>query len=159
MFTLDDMVTFAWAFFITLPATFLIHITGHVFFAKLFGARTELIIGKGKKLLKLGKIEIRQFYFTDAACIYDKIRKERRWKHALIYAGGSLFNILSIIIVNGMILADIWPKHLFFYQFVYFSIYYVFFALLPIDYGENHPSDGKAIFSVLKYGKTYKKFD
>ncbi|WP_050182425.1 site-2 protease family protein [Domibacillus robiginosus] len=159
MFSFDDMGTFAWAFFIVLPLTLLIHSGGHAFFAYLFGGKTSLTIGRGGKLLKVKNIEIRKFYFIDSACYYDQLRKDRRWKHALIYAGGPIFNIASILIVNGLIHANILPAHLFFYQFVYFSVYLVFFALIPIDYGENNPSDGKAIYDVMRYGKIYKEFN
>ncbi|OES45554.1 site-2 protease family protein [Domibacillus iocasae] len=159
MFNLSDMGTFMWAFFITLPLTLLIHTGGHAFFAYLFGSKTSLIIGRGGKLFQLKNIEIRKLYFIDSACQYDQLRSERRWKHALIYAGGPLFNILSILIVNGLIQASILPAHMFFYQFVYFSVYLVFFALLPVEYGEEKPSDGKAIYDVLKFGKVYKEFD
>lgn len=159
MFNLNDMVTFAWAFFITLPLTLAIHTGGHAFFARLFGGKAKLTIGRGNVILTLKRIEIRKFYFIDAACYYDGIRKEKRWKHALIYAGGPLFNALSILLVNGLIHLDYLPPHLFFYQFVYFSVYLIFFSVIPIDYGKENPSDGKAIYDVLKYGKTYKEFD
>lgn len=159
MFNLSDMGTFMWAFFITLPLTLLIHTGGHAFFAYLFGRKTSLIIGRGGKLFQVKNIEIRKLYFIDSACQYDQLRCERRWKHALIYAGGPIFNILSILIINGLIHAGILPAHMFFYQFIYFSVYLVFFALLPVEYGEEKPSDGKAIYDVLKFGKVYKEFD
>ncbi|HEY9577352.1 MAG TPA: hypothetical protein VIR64_06750 [Pseudobacillus sp.] len=158
MFTFKDMVTFFWAFFITLPSTLIIHTGGHIFFAWLFGGATKLTVGRGKVIFSFRKIEVRKFYFVDAACFYEELRREKRWKHALIYAGGPLFNILSIIVINGLIHLDYLPKHLFFYQFVYFSLYLIFFSLIPIDYGKENPSDGKAIYDVLKYGKVYKEF-
>lgn len=159
MFTLNDMGTFVWAFFVTLPLTLLIHTGGHAFFAFLFGSKPSLTVGRGSKLFKVKNIEIRKLYFIDSACYYDELKKDRRWKHALIYAGGSIFNIFSILIVNGLIHAGVLETHLFFYQFVYFSIYLIFFALLPISYSEENPSDGKAIYDVLKHGKVYKHFD
>ncbi|MBM7649830.1 hypothetical protein JOC78_002814 [Bacillus ectoiniformans] len=159
MFNLSDMVTFAWAFFITLPLTLIIHTGGHAFFIKLFGGKATLTIGRGGKLFAFGPLDIRKLYFIDAACYFDAIRKERRWKHALIYAGGPLFNIISILLVNGFIHAGVLEPHMFFYQFVYFSVYLVFFSLLPIEYGEDNPSDGKAIMDALRHGKIYKEFE
>ncbi|HZG70630.1 MAG TPA: hypothetical protein VEY51_03755 [Chondromyces sp.] len=158
MFTLEDMITFAWAFFIVLPLTALIHAAGHAFFIWIFGGKTNLILGRGRKIFSIGILDIRTLYFIDSACYYEKIKKEKRWKHGLIYAGGIIFNALSIFLVNTFIYMDIFPKHLFFYQFVYFSIYYIFYAVLPIDYGKNNPSDGKAIYEVLRYGKIYNEF-
>ncbi|RJS58844.1 hypothetical protein [Bacillus sp. PK3_68] len=158
MFTFHDMITFAWAFFITLPLTLIIHTGGHVFFAWLFGSSAKLTVGRGKVIFSLKRVEVRKFYFVDAACYYGKLKKEKRWKHALIYAGGPLFNALSIIPINGLIHLGYLPKHLFFYQFVYFSLYLIFFSVIPIDYGEENPSDGKAIYDALKHGKVYKEF-
>lgn len=48
---------------------------------------------------------------------------------------------------------DVLEPNLFFYQFVYFSTYYVFFALLPVQYGDNKLSDGLAVYKVLRYGE------
>ncbi|MED0665841.1 hypothetical protein P4T04_05865 [Bacillus badius] len=158
MFTFNDIVTFVWAFFITLPLTLIIHTGGHAFFAWLFGGSAKLTVGRGAVLFSFKGVEVRKFYFVDAACYYGELRKERRWKHALIYAGGLLFNTLSIIIVNGLIHIGYLPKHLFFYQFVYFSVYLIFFSMIPINYGAENPSDGKAIYDVLKHGKVYKEF-
>ncbi|PWA07048.1 hypothetical protein DCC39_16935 [Pueribacillus theae] len=159
MFTLHDMGTFAWAFFITLPLTIIIHIAGHAFFAFLFGAKPKVEIGSGRKLIKVKHVQIRHLYFINASCKYDSIRNEKRWKHALIYAGGSIFNLSSIFVVNGLIHFGIFQKHLFFYQFVYFSIYFIFFSLLPIQYANNWASDGKAIYEVLRHGKIYNELD
>jgi hypothetical protein len=44
-------------------------------------------------------------------------------------------------------------KNLFSYQFVYFSIYYIVFSLLPFEYSETSLSDGRAIYDALRYGK------
>lgn len=159
MFGLNDMGTFVWAFFVTLPLTLLIHTAGHAFFARLFGSKTSLIIGRGSKLFQVKSLEIRKLYFIDSVCQYNELRRERRWKHALIYAGGPIFNLLSILLINGLIHEGILPPHHFFYQFVYFSVYLLFFSVLPVDYGEEKPSDGKAIYDVLKFGKVYKEFD
>lgn len=158
MFTLEDMGTFSWAFFVTLPLTMLIHALGHSFFAYLFGGKVTVTIGRGGKLLRLSGVEVRKFYFVDSACSYGDLRRDRRWKHALIYAGGPLFNVISIFVVNGLIHAGVWEPKLFFYQFVYFSVYFVFFSIIPIDYGENNPSDGKAIYDALRHGKIYRAF-
>lgn len=52
-----------------------------------------------------------------------------------------------------MIANDILPEHQFFYQFAYFSVYYVFFALLPVQYADHHPSDGQAIVNIIRHGE------
>ncbi|RHW41171.1 hypothetical protein D1B31_09555 [Neobacillus notoginsengisoli] len=159
MFSWNDLVTFCWAFFIVLPLTSFVHATGHTFFVVLFGGKPVMTMGRGRKLFSLGTFHVHSLYFIDASCQYDKIKKEARWKYALIYAGGVIFNALSILVVNSLIHMGIWPKHLFFYQFVYFSVYFIFFALLPIEYGKDNPSDGKALYTLLKSGKKIKEYE
>lgn len=159
VFSWDDMVTFCWAFFIVLPLTSFVHAAGHTFFIVLFGGKPVLTMGRGKKLFSLGTFHFHSLYFIDASCQYSEIKNKTRWKYALIYAGGVIFNALSILIVNSLIHLGIWPKHIFFYQFAYFSVYFIFFALLPIDFGKDNPSDGKALYTVLKKGKIIKSYD
>ncbi|RBW69839.1 hypothetical protein [Bacillus taeanensis] len=153
MFGWHDMWTFFWSLFIVLPLVSFLHQAGHVFFAKLFGAEIKFALGRGKVLFKFGAFEIRRIYFLDSTCHYEGVRVNSCWAHILIYAGGTLFNALSVLIVNSLIVYEILPSHLFFYQFAYFSIYFTFFALLPVQYGENHPSDAKAIYDVIRYNK------
>ncbi|HEY4551976.1 MAG TPA: hypothetical protein VIG80_02165 [Bacillaceae bacterium] len=153
MFTLKDMGTFLWAMFLTLPLVALIHSAGHLFFAKLFGGKIRLILGRGKPLVHWPAFEIRLLYFVDSRCHYGKLRVDNRLTHCLVHAGGILFNVMSILAVNIAIYAGYLPKHLFFYQFVYFSVYYIFFALMPIQYGEGHYSDGLSILYIIKRKK------
>ncbi len=42
------------------------------------------------------------------------------------------------------------PERQIFYQFGSFSIYYGFFALLPIAYREKQASDGQSILNILR---------
>lgn len=104
-------------------------------------------------MLKVGVVEIRRIYFLDAFCHYEEMRKNNRFSHILVYLGGSLCNLLSVLILNTMIANDFLPEHQFFYQFAYFSVYYVFFALLPVQYADHHPSDGQAIVNIIRHGE------
>lgn len=153
MFSLSDLDTFAWAFFVILPIVSLIHATGHHFFVWLFGGKGDLIVGKGNEIFGIGPIHIHLFYFIDATCYYKGIEEKKRWQQILIHGGGSLFNLLSVLVINLLIMQEVLPRSSFFYQFAYFSLYYIFFALLPFDYGENAPSDGKAILMAWKQKK------
>ncbi|OCA83183.1 hypothetical protein A8F94_18885 [Bacillus sp. FJAT-27225] len=159
MFSWDDLHTFAWAFFVVLPIVAFIHAFGHVFFVYLFGGKADLTVGRGRKIFTLGRMHFFLLYFIDAACAYTEIKNGKRWKHALIYAGGVIFNGLTILIVNLLIIEGILPTHQFFYQLGYFSLYYIFFALLPVNFGEDNPSDGIAIYLALRYGYSFKEFD
>ncbi|TLS38152.1 hypothetical protein [Pseudalkalibacillus caeni] len=153
MFNFSDIWIFILALLLTLPLVTAIHQAGHVFFARIFGGKIKFAIGAGKTIIRIGPLEIKRIYFMDGWCQYSDISVNKKWAHLLIYFGGSLFNIASILIVNSLIHMGVLPVHLFFYQFVYFSIYLVFFSLFPLQYRDGHPSDGKAIYDLVKYGK------
>lgn len=153
LFTLSDMWTFCWSFFVILPIVAILHQLGHIVVAWMFGAKVSFALGRGKKVLKVGVVEIRRIYFLDAFCHYEEMRKNNRLSHILVYLGGSLCNLLSVLILNSMIANDFLPEHQFFYQFAYFSVYYVFFALLPVQYADHHPSDGQAIVNIIRHGE------
>lgn len=159
LFTLKDMTTFIFAFFVTLPIVALIHALGHLFFAKIFGGKIKLYLGKGKPLFRLGILEIRLLYFFDSECHYQQLKINNKLSHFLVHAGGIIFNLIAIFLVNSAIYAGFLFKHIFFYQFVYFSVYYIFFALLPIKYGKNHYSDGMSILTIIRTGKKPDLFD
>ncbi|WP_336155925.1 hypothetical protein [Bacillus sp. 204(2023)] len=155
MFGFNDMVKFLWSFLIVLPLVQIIHVSGHSFMAFIFGGKGSLDIGMGKTLLKIGPIRFRTIYFIDSFCRYGELKIDNRFSNALVYAGGCLFNLITIFAINLLIIHSILKPNVFFYQFVYFSTYYVFFALLPVRYSEKKSSDGLAIYKVLRYGERY----
>lgn len=153
LFGFNDMIKFFVSFLIILPMVSVIHVAGHSFMAMLFGGKASLDIGMGKRLLKVGPIQVRRIYFIDSFCKFGELRIDNRLTSALVYSGGCLFNLASIFLINLLIIKDVLEPNLFFYQFVYFSTYYVFFALLPVQYGDNKLSDGLAVYKVLRYGE------
>ena len=153
MFSWDDLDTFVLAFFVVFPIVAIIHAAGHKFFIWLFGGEGDLTIGKGKALFQIGSIHFHILYFVDSACNYYGVDRNKRWKQIFIHSGGILFNGISVAVINYLIIQEILPKSQLAYQFVYFSIYYIFFAILPIDYTKDNPSDGKAIFLAWKQKK------
>ena len=66
MFEWNDLITAFWAFFVLLPLVSLIHQLGHYLMALLFGGRSEIILGRGKLLFKLGTIQVNRYYFLDS---------------------------------------------------------------------------------------------
>jgi hypothetical protein len=111
----------------------ILHEFGHFFFAKLFGGRVIVHIGTGNVLFKIGSIRIRKLYFYDGWCEYVSVsRGARKVEKVLVYLGGSLFNIISILVLNGLIMKE-----------------------FPINHLNGCPSDGMAALNVL----TNKKFD
>ncbi|TCI22168.1 hypothetical protein EVJ33_11805 [Exiguobacterium sp. SL-10] len=153
MFDWTDIDKFIISFFIILPIVTIIHQFGHFFFAKLFGGSLDMEIGTGKKLFKVGRLQFNRVYFYDAWCQFSDLKYSNRLTRSIVYAGGSLFNLASILIVNGFILTREIEPTIYTYQFAYFSFYYIFFSLYPIYYSNGHPSDGRAIFDTWKKGK------
>ncbi len=154
MFGFNDLWKFFFSFFLILPVVTLIHEMGHYFFTRIFGGRMEINIGTGKPLMKVGPFRLNRIYFWDGWCEYESLRVENRLTNILVYAGGSIFNLMGILLVNALIYAGVFEASIFTYQFAYFSFYFVFFSLFPIDHPNGYPSDGKAILNVLREGES-----
>lgn len=151
MFGINDIPKFLLAFFLVLPVISILHEAGHVFFAWLMGAKNiRVIVGSGKPVYKKGILEIRQYYFWYGFCAYENIEHKERVANILIFSGGALFNLLSIIAVILLVENKVLEEGMLTYQFTYFSMYYVFFALLPMLYPGGNFSDGKMILELIK---------
>lgn len=151
MFGLEDIPKFILAFFILLPVISAIHEAGHVFFAWLMGGRNiKITIGTGKPVIRRGIVEVRQYYFWYGVCTFDNIKRQRTMAHILIFFGGALFNLFGAIAVILLIESGILKESLFTYQFTYFSLYYIFFALIPIPFPDGSFSDGKIILDLIR---------
>lgn len=151
VFGWDDVFKFIISFFVIFPIVTIIHLAGHIFFVTISGgSEKKIILGFGKKLFSFWNIEVRQFYFMNGGCEFVKLRWDTKLSNSLIFLGGSCFNILSILLVNGLIKLDYMEPATFWYQFIYFSFYVVFFSLFPVHYADGRPSDGKAFLLGLK---------
>lgn len=149
MFGFDDFMKFIQAFFVVFPVVTLVHLLGHIFFAAIFGGKgIRIVIGSGNLLFSLRFLEVRQFYFWYGGCEYTSLKHSNKVTKSLILLGGSIFNVASIFLVNFLIRIDILQASMLWYQFVYFSFYYVFFALLPMDMSDGTLSDGKAVYKL-----------
>jgi len=153
MFGWSDMPKLLFSFLIVIPLVSVIHQLGHSLMAIILGGRVDFTIGQGKTIFKWKKIKIKSIYFLHSFCIYEKLKYDNRFTHACVYAGGTIANLASIILMYGLIMWGVLSKNLFSYQFVYFSIYYIVFSLLPFEYSETSLSDGRAIYDALRYGK------
>jgi hypothetical protein len=153
MFGWSDMPKLLFSFLIVIPLVSVIHQLGHSLMAIFLGGRVNFTIGQGRTVFRWKKIKIKSIYFLHSFCIYEKLKYDNRFTHACVYAGGTIANLASIFLVNGLIILDVLSKSLFSYQFVYFSVYYIVFSLLPFEYSETAFSDGRAIYDALRYGK------
>lgn len=151
MFGVSDIPKFLLAFFLVLPIISILHEAGHVFFAWLMGAKNiRIVVGSGKPIFTRGIVEIRQYYFWYGFCTFDNIERKERLANIIIFSGGALFNLLSTIAVILLVEYKVLETGMLTYQFTYFSMYYVFFALLPMLYPGGNYSDGKIILELLK---------
>lgn len=151
MFGINDIIKFLLSFFLIMPVITLIHLSGHIFFVTMFGGTGKKIsLGCGEKVTSFGKIEIRKYYFWNGACEFKGLKYDNRFTNMLIYIGGSLFNLISILIVYSLVYQGILEKSVLWYQFIYFSFYVLFFSLFPMYFADGSPSDGKAAQLALK---------
>lgn len=151
MFGLEDIPKFILAFFILLPVISIIHEGGHVFFAWLMGGRNiKITVGTGKPVFHRGIIEVRQYYFWYGVCTFDNIKRQHKIANILIFSGGALFNLLSAMVVILLVERGVLEEGLVIYQFTYFSLYYIFFALIPMPYPDGNYSDGKIILDLIR---------
>ncbi|MGG2088983.1 site-2 protease family protein [Priestia aryabhattai] len=153
MFGWSDMPKLLFSFLIVIPLVSVIHQLGHSLMAIILGGKVDFTIGQGRTIFRWKKIKIKSIYFLHSFCIYEKLKYDNRFTHACVYAGGAIANLTSILLVYGLIMLGVFSKNLFSYQFVYFSIYYIVFSLLPFEYSETSLSDGRAIYDALRYGK------
>ncbi|MED4116728.1 site-2 protease family protein [Priestia megaterium] len=153
MFGWSDMPKLLFSFLIVIPLVSVIHQLGHSLMAIILGGRIDFTIGQGRTIFRWKKIKIKSIYFLHSFCIYEKLKYDNRFTHACVYAGGTIANLASILLVYGLIMWGVLSKNLFSYQFVYFSIYYIVFSLLPFEYSETSLSDGRATYDALRYGK------
>ncbi|MED3951480.1 hypothetical protein P4603_05230 [Priestia aryabhattai] len=153
MFGWSDMPKLLFSFLIVIPLVSVIHQLGHSLMAIILGGKVDFTIGQGRTIFRWKKIKIKSIYFLHSFCIYEKLKYDKRFTHACVYAGGTVANVASILLVYGLIMLGVLSKNLFSYQFVYFSIYYIVFSLLPFEYSETSLSDGRAIYDALRYGK------
>lgn len=151
MFGINDIPKFILAFFLLLPVISILHEGGHVFFAWLMGGKNiKVTVGTGKPLFKWGMIDVRQYYFWYGVCTFENIKRKERFANILIFAGGSLFNLLGTIAVMLLVENGYLEEGIATYQFTYFSLYYIFFALFPMPYPDGNYSDGKIILDLLR---------
>jgi hypothetical protein len=151
MFGINDIPKFFLAFFLVLPIVSFVHEAGHVFFAWLMGGKNiKVTIGSGDVLFRLGIVEVRKYYFWYGLCTFDNLKRNQRFANMLIFSGGALFNAIAAGVVIYLVEHEALEAGIFTYQFTYFSLYYVFFALLPMPYPDGNDSDGKVILDLIR---------
>ena len=151
MFGISDIPKFFLAFFLVLPVISLLHESGHVFFAWLMGGKKiRVSIGTGDRIFNIGMLEVRKYYFWYGLCTFENLKRNERLSNILIFFGGALFNALGAFAVIALIENRVLDPTIITYQFTYFSLYYIFFALLPMPYPDGTYSDGKIMLDLIR---------
>lgn len=151
MFGINDLPKFFLAFFLVLPVISFVHESGHVFFAWLMGGKNiKVTVGSGSVLFRVGMLEVRKYYFWYGLCTFDNLKRNQRFANILIFLGGALFNAVAALVVIYLIENNTLEPGIVTYQFTYFSLYYIFFALLPMPYPDGNDSDGKVILDLIR---------
>ncbi|WP_417887920.1 site-2 protease family protein [Zunongwangia sp.] len=154
MFDFKDIPKLFLAFFVVMPIISLIHELGHMLFAGILGAKNiKVIIGSGKIIFSNRFFEIRKYYFYYGFCYFENIDEKSSFRNILIYSGGTISNCIASAILILIISKGVLEPNIFTYQFLYFSLYYVFFALFPMSYPDGNYSDGKIIYYLLAKDK------
>ncbi|WP_285768144.1 hypothetical protein [Peribacillus sp. SI8-4] len=142
---------FLFSFFLIMPIVTLIHLSGHIFFVTIFGGvEKKIVIGCGNKLFSFWNMEVRKYYFWNGACEFKGLKHDNRLTNMLIYLGGSIFNLVTMLTVYSLVYQDILESSVIWYQFIYFSFYIMFFSLFPMYFSDGSPSDGKAAELALR---------
>lgn len=154
MFGLSDVLRIILSIFVVMPIVSIIHELGHLVFVYLFKAKkTTMSIGCGDTLFRFGIIEVKRFYFWYSCCSYEKLKYDRWISHFLIYAGPIIFTLAGAGIVNWLTLEGVLAPSYFTYLFIYFSLYFVAFDIIPMRYPSGQPSNGKVLLDLIQYGK------
>lgn len=151
IFGIPDIIKFLFSFFLIMPIVTLIHLSGHIFFVTIFGgSEKKILIGCGNKLFTFWIIEVRKYYFWNGACEFKGLKHDNRLTNMLIYLGGSIFNLVSMLFIYSLVYQNILESSVIWYQFIYFSFYIIFFSLFPMYFSDGSPSDGKAAVLALR---------
>ncbi|MBS8263153.1 hypothetical protein DYI25_01730 [Mesobacillus boroniphilus] len=153
MFGFSDFLGFLLALLFIYPVVSLVHEMGHSFFAWMFGGKFSFSLGRGKNIFKKGPFSLNSMYFLDAFCEYEQLKWNNRLTHFLVHAGGVIFNLGSVLLLNLLISQGVLEPHIIFVRFSYFSVWLATFSLVPVDYGNGNYSDGLSIYHVLRYRK------
>ncbi|WHX41982.1 hypothetical protein QNH36_07565 [Mesobacillus sp. AQ2] len=153
MFGFSDFLGFLLALLFIYPVVSLVHELGHSFFAWLFGGKFSFSLGRGRQIFKKGPFILNSMYFLDAFCEYGHLKWNNRLTHFLVHAGGVIFNLGSVLVLNLLISQNIIEPHTIFVRYSYFSVWLATFSLVPVDYGNENYSDGLSIYQVIRHNK------
>ncbi|MBM7646206.1 membrane-associated protease RseP (regulator of RpoE activity) [Scopulibacillus daqui] len=132
-----------------LPLTSLIHELGHAFFGKMFGGKVvEISLGYGPSLFKLGIFNINKFYFFWGYCRVI-LPDNNRISKFLFHIGGVLFNFLFLFFLYVLrVVFNVHSDYIGNLNIINFVM--IMTCLIPINYFDNTPSDGKRLLEIIK---------
>lgn len=154
MFGLFDVVRLVMAALIILPVTAVIREGGYYFAATLLGAKDKkLTVGSGPVLFAFPTLEVRRYFFMYSWMEYEVLQPSNRFWHGVIYASPIIGPLLLGIIINTLLAQDILPSNMFWDTLMYYLFYYIFFDLIPVYLPDGQPTNGRAIYDLIRYGE------
>jgi len=136
--------------FVIIPIITIIHEIGHAFFISLFKGRvTQISIGKGRKLVKLGIFTFYTYFFMGGYCHSEPPKKEYTFiQSILVTIGGIIFNLISAGIVGYLSSYKLGSYNNLLDAFVFWSLTLSLITIIPIKIGSTS-SDGRMLFKLL----------
>lgn len=137
---------FIWfAFF---PICILVHELGHAFFITLWGWKvTNIQVGWGDTLIKIGKLSVNKMFFIGGLCSYERPDHVSKIKKAFVHLGGVFFNALFIGVLY-------WLSFFFKTEYIgylnFMNSLLILICLIPCNDPRGYPSDGKQFLRLLR---------
>ncbi|MFC3418585.1 hypothetical protein ACFOLA_03735 [Salinicoccus hispanicus] len=155
MFGIPDLISLIISAFIILPIVVILREVGYMIAGLIFGAEnSRLTLGSGPRLFKLGKLDVRKHYHLYSWFSYDELKNDSRFAYIMIYASPILINVISGLIINGLLANDFMTEQATFWnRFIFYTFYYVLFDAVPMKTVNGMPNNGMLIYEMLRYGK------
>ncbi|CAM3259857.1 hypothetical protein FITA111629_13390 [Filibacter tadaridae] len=155
MFGLSDLLSLIISAFIILPVVIFLRETGYFIVSGIFGVENpRLTIGSGPRVFKIGMFDVRRYYHLYSWFSYDDIKRKNKFAYISIYAGPILINLLLAVILNALLANGMLQDYkTFLDRFIFYSMYYVLFDIVPMITANGKPNNGMIIYEMLRYGK------
>ena len=154
MFGLDDLFRLIIAALIILPLTSIIRESGYYLAVTILGAKEKkLIVGSGPILFTLPTIEVRKYFFMYSWIEYEELNPSNRFWHGMIYASPIVGPLLLGLLINTLLANGVLEANMFWNTFLFYIFYYIFFDVIPVYLPDGQPTNGRAIFDLIRHGE------
>ncbi|GAK14047.1 hypothetical protein [Geomicrobium sp. JCM 19039] len=162
MFNATDWIRLFMAVLIILPLATTIREMGYYLAATLLRSKKKkLIIGSGPVLFTIPTVEVRRYFFMYSWMEYEELTLNSRFWHGFIYASPIITTGVCAIVLNALVLEGVLEENIFWSTFIFYCFYYVFFDIVPVYLPDGQPTNGRAIYDLIRHGERsdFKKQD